>query len=401
MLVHALIPCAGSGARLAASQPKQYLPVAGAALVVHTLRVFAALPRLARIVLVVQPGDTEAATLLAAEPTLAGRVELAAVGGATRAASVAAGLGWLLARGAGVDDRVLVHDAARCGLLPADIERLLDAAGDDPAGGLLALPLPDTLKRGEGGRVVATLARGGLWLAQTPQLFALGLLERALVDAAASGAEVTDEASAVERLGLRPRLVEGSSANFKVTYAADLELAAAVLERRQRTGGEMPTSDIRVGHGDDIHALVPGRRLVLGGVDIAHHAGLLGHSDADALLHAITDALLGGAGLGDIGSHFPDDDARWQGADSRALLATALAAVHAAGWSPVNVDCTVHAQAPRLAGHRDAMRASIAALLQLPLEAVNVKAKTAERLGPVGRHEAISASAVCLLARRR
>jgi 2-C-methyl-D-erythritol 4-phosphate cytidylyltransferase/2-C-methyl-D-erythritol 2,4-cyclodiphosphate synthase len=401
MPFHALIPCAGSGARLAAGQPKQYLPVAGAALVVHTLRAFAALSRLARIVLVVQPGDAVAAALVAAEPALAGRVELAAVGGATRAASVAAGLDWLLAHGADADDRVLVHDAARCGIQAADIERLLDAAGADAAGGLLALPLPDTLKRAEDGRVAATLPRGGLWLAQTPQLFALGLLRRALAEAAAAGAEVTDEASAVERLGLQPRLVEGSSGNFKVTYAADLELAAAVLERARRAGGEMQAGDIRVGYGDDIHALVPGRRLRLGGVEIAHHAGLLGHSDADALLHAITDALLGGAALGDIGSHFPDTDARWKGADSGALLAAALAAVHAAGWTPVNVDCTVHAQAPRLGGHRDAMRASIAALLQLPPESVNVKAKTAERLGPVGRHEAISASAVCLLARRR
>ena len=159
--------------------------------------------------------------------------------------------------------------------------------------------------------------------------------------------------------------------------------------------------EYRVGLGEDVHALVPGRRLVLGGVHIPHRAGLLGHSDADALLHAITDALLGGAALGDIGSHFPDTNARWKGADSGALLAAALAAVHAAGWTPVNVDCTVHAQAPRLGGHRDAMRASIAALLQLPPESVNVKAKTAERLGPVGRHEAISSSAVCLLARRR
>ena len=163
----------------------------------------------------------------------------------------------------------------------------------------------------------------------------------------------------------------------------------------------MQATNWRVGYGDDVHALVPGRRLVLGGVEIEHRSGLLGHSDADALLHAITDALLGGAGLGDIGSHFPDDDARWKGADSRTLLSAALAAVHAAGWAPVNVDCTVHAQAPRLSPYRDAMRAQVATLLQLPPDAVNVKAKTAERLGPVGRHEAISSSAVCLLARRR
>ena len=157
--------------------------------------------------------------------------------------------------------------------------------------------------------------------------------------------------------------------------------------------------DMRIGLGEDIHALVPGRRLVLGGVEIAHHAGLLGHSDADALLHAITDALLGAAGLGDIGVHFPDTDMRWKGADSRVLLTAACAAVRAAGWEPVNVDCTVRAQAPRLGPYRDAMRASIAAALGIDDARVNVKAKTAERLGFVGREEGIATSAICLLRR--
>ncbi len=417
MAFHVLIPCAGSGARFGGACPKQYLPLAGAPLLVHTLRAFVALPRLARIVLVVQPGDAHAAAALQAEPGLQARVELAAVGGATRAASVAAGLDWLVAGGAAADDRVLVHDAARCCITAQAIARLLEQAGMDAVGGLLALPLPDTLKRAADGgvpRVAETLPREQLWLAQTPQMFALALLRRALREADAAGAAVTDEASAVERLGLQPRLVEASSDNFKVTYAADLALADAVLRARARVrGGDMeqggegesaPAAQaqfgaMRIGHGDDVHALVPGRSLRLGGIDIAHSAGLLGHSDADALLHAITDALLGAAGLGDIGQHFPDTDARWRGADSRTLLAEALRAVQGAGWTPVNVDCTVHAQAPRLSPYRDAMRASIAALLRLPPDAVNVKAKTAERLGFVGRGEGISAAAVCLLRR--
>lgn len=159
------------------------------------------------------------------------------------------------------------------------------------------------------------------------------------------------------------------------------------------------TMDWRVGLGEDIHALVPGRRLILGGVEIPHTAGLLGHSDADALLHAITDAVLGAAGLGDIGEHFPDHDPALRGADSGLLLRRAMAAVRAAGWEPVNVDCTVRAQAPRLGPHRAAMRASIAALLDLPEDRVNVKAKTAEGLGFVGRREGIATSAVCLLRR--
>jgi 2-C-methyl-D-erythritol 2,4-cyclodiphosphate synthase len=154
---------------------------------------------------------------------------------------------------------------------------------------------------------------------------------------------------------------------------------------------------LRVGEGWDVHALVPGRRLVLGGVTIPHSAGLLGHSDADALLHAITDALLGAAGLGDIGSHFPDTDPQFKGADSAVLLAEALRAVQAAGWQLVNVDSTVIAQAPRLAPHRDAMRQRVAQVLGLAPDAVNIKAKTAEKLGPVGQCLAIEARAVVLL----
>ena len=158
--------------------------------------------------------------------------------------------------------------------------------------------------------------------------------------------------------------------------------------------------DLRVGEGWDTHALVAGRPLVLGGVTIAHSHGLLGHSDADALLHAITDALLGAAGLGDIGRHFPDTDAAHAGADSRRLLAEAAARVRAAGWAIVNVDSTIVAQAPKMAPHIPAMRGCIAAALGLAAEAVNVKAKTAEKMGPVGEGRAIEARAVCLLARR-
>jgi 2-C-methyl-D-erythritol 2,4-cyclodiphosphate synthase len=157
--------------------------------------------------------------------------------------------------------------------------------------------------------------------------------------------------------------------------------------------------EYRVGLGEDVHALVPGRPLMLGGVEVAHHAGLLGHSDADALLHAITDALLGAAGLGDIGAWFPDDDPRWRGVDSRTLLEQAVQGVRRHGWEPVNVDCTIHAQAPRLAGYRESMREAIAAALGIESQGVNVKAKTAERLGFVGRQEGIAASAVCLLRR--
>jgi 2-C-methyl-D-erythritol 4-phosphate cytidylyltransferase/2-C-methyl-D-erythritol 2,4-cyclodiphosphate synthase len=381
----ALIPCAGTGQRAGAAGPKQYAPVAGRPLVAHTLDALAGVPRLRGTLVVLAPDDSVFDTLVPARPGL----WTARCGGDTRAATVRAGLEALRAQGAGDDDWVLVHDAARCLLQPAWVDRLIDACLDDPVGGLLALPLTDTLKQADGGHVAATVDRTGKWSAQTPQMFRLGRLAQAL-DAA--GACVTDEASAIEALGLRPRLVEGHPDNLKVTWPADFARAERLLET------PMNLASIRIGEGWDTHALVTGRPLVLGGVTIPHTHGLLGHSDADALLHAITDALLGGAGLGDIGRHFPDTDPAFAGADSGALLQEAARRVRAAGWAPVNVDSTIVAQAPKMAPHIGAMRERIAALLALPVDAVNVKAKTAEKMGPVGEGRAIETRAVCLLA---
>lgn len=389
MTCYALIPCAGVGARAGAAGPKQYQPLAGQVLVAHTLAALAAVPRLAATLVVLAPDDRVFETLVPSRPGL----WLARCGGATRAATVRAGLAALRERGAQDHDWVLVHDAARCLLQPAQVERLLDACLDDAVGGLLALPLADTLKQATaaGDRVAGTVDRTGKWAAQTPQMFRLALLERAL-DAASPDA--TDEASAVEALGLSPRLVASSLDNFKITWPADFALAATLLESR------MTPTPLRIGEGWDTHALVAGRPLVLGGVIIPHTHGLLGHSDADALLHAITDALLGGAGLGDIGRHFPDTDAAFAGADSGLLLQEAARRVRAAGWTPVNVDSTIVAQAPKMAPHIEAMRTCIAGLLGLPTDAVNVKAKTAEKMGSVGEGRAIETRAVCLLQRQ-
>jgi 2-C-methyl-D-erythritol 4-phosphate cytidylyltransferase len=230
---HVLIPCAGTGTRAGGSLPKQYQPVAGQALVLHTLAAFAAVaaarPALRQVLVVVAPGDT----FLSATPAWS----VLPQGGATRADTVARGLAELRARGAQDDDWVLVHDAARCLITPAQIEALMVACADDPVGGLLALPLPDTLKqagpRGEMARVQATLDRADKWLAQTPQMFRLGPLAQALTQASRSGVPVTDEASAIEALGLAPRLVPGSAQNFKVTYPEDFALAEAVLQARK------------------------------------------------------------------------------------------------------------------------------------------------------------------------
>lgn len=219
----ALIPCAGSGSRAGGAGPKQYQPVAGQPMVRHTLAAFAAVPRLQRTLVVVAPGDRFL------EPDAGASYTLADCGGATRAATVTNGLAELRRLGAGEDDWVLVHDAARCLVTPRQIVQLIEACAQDEVGGLLALKLPDTLKQEQGGRVAATLPRNDKWLAQTPQMFRLGLLQRALQQ---TGVEVTDESSAIEALGLAPRLVDGSAQNFKVTYPEDFALAEAVLTAR-------------------------------------------------------------------------------------------------------------------------------------------------------------------------
>ncbi len=220
--LHALIPCAGSGSRAGADVPKQYRPVAGRPLVVHTLAAFARVPRLASVLVVVAPGDDTLARLQG----LPASVQVADCGGSTRAASVLGGLRELRRRGAADTDWVLVHDAARCLITPALVDRLIDACLDDPVGGLLAQPLADTLKHGPQGRVAATLPRDGHWLAQTPQMFRLATLAQAIE---AVGSAVTDEAGAIEAAGLQPRLVPGSARNFKVTWPEDFALAQALL----------------------------------------------------------------------------------------------------------------------------------------------------------------------------
>ena len=384
---YALVPAAGSGSRAGLSIPKQYHVIARRRVIDHTLMALMAVPDLVGIGVVLAPQDD---TSISRDV----RVRTWRVGGATRAESVLNGLTALAHSGARDHDWVLVHDAARCLVQPADIQALIDTCQDDPVGGLLAVPLADTLKEaGADGCIDRTLPREGKWLAQTPQMFRLGALRDALQAHRDTGfAGITDEASALERCGARARLVRGSSHNIKLTYPEDFAVAQALLS-------ESDPPAWRIGEGWDVHALVPGRRLMLGGVTIPFERGLLGHSDADVLLHAITDALLGAAGLGDIGTWFPDTDERLRGADSAWLLAEAHAAVRERGWQPVNVDATVIAQAPRLGPYRAAMQARIAACLDLPPQAINVKAKTAERLGPAGQGLCIEARAVVLLQR--
>lgn len=389
----ALVPCAGVGVRACVQGPKQYVQLAGGALVSHTLSALLQVQRLQAVLVMLAPDDT---VFEREVPQFTGaRAWVVRSGGVTRAQTVANGLKALREHGAHDDDWVLVHDAARALVRPEWVNRLIDACLNDAVGGLLALPVADTLKSEEGGRSAVTVDRRGKWVAQTPQMFRLGALRDALAQA---GDAVTDDASAIEAAGRRPKLVMGDASNIKVTWPEDFARAQALL---RAAAGErsMETTTLRLGEGWDVHALVAGRPLILGGVTIPHSHGLLAHSDGDALLHAIIDALLGAAALGDIGKHFPDTDAAFKDADSVALLGEAAKRVRAAGYAIVNVDSTIVAQAPRLAPHIDAMRLRIAGALALDAERINVKAKTAEQFGAVGEGRAIEARAVCLLQR--
>jgi 2-C-methyl-D-erythritol 4-phosphate cytidylyltransferase/2-C-methyl-D-erythritol 2,4-cyclodiphosphate synthase len=381
-----VVPAAGESRRLGAPVPKQYLDIAGRTVIEHALDVLLKHAAIAGGIVVIASGDDQWPRLPA---SLRERVATT-TGGAERCHSVLAGLRGLTA--ADEQDWVLVHDAARPCLAPEDLNRLLEACRDDPVGGLLAVPLADTLKRDDGSsRSAGTVAREGLWRAQTPQMFRRGVLTEALERAIAVGETPGDEAAAIESLGLRPLLLAGSPLNIKITHPTDLAFAAALL--RDSTGGET----VRIGSGFDVHAFGPGDHVVLGGVRMAHEAGLVAHSDGDVVLHALADALLGAIGAGDIGRHFPDDDPSWRGADSRDLLRRVAGMIAAAGYRVLNCDITVLAQAPRIGPHREAMQANIAADLGLAAGAVSVKATTTEGLGFVGRGEGIAAQASVLL----
>jgi 2-C-methyl-D-erythritol 4-phosphate cytidylyltransferase / 2-C-methyl-D-erythritol 2,4-cyclodiphosphate synthase len=396
----ALVPAAGVGQRFGGNAPKQYALMAGKPMLVHTVAALLAFDAFEQVHVVVSPQDTQAnevlSPLMALHPD---RLTIVHAGGQSRAQTVRNALETLEALAATNKDEsmmVWVHDAARPAIAQPQLVSLAHALSKATAGAILATAVADTLKRAKDGSIQATVPRSALWQAQTPQCFELHQLIQALDAASAHGVVVTDEASAIEAMGLKPLIVEGSSHNFKVTNPEDAGLMEAVLTMNLINPKR---ASIAIGEGMDVHALVAGRPLILGGVTIPHHSGLLGHSDADALLHAITDALLGAAGMGDIGRLFPDTDAAYAGADSQVLLKHAYAKVAAAGWVVGNVDATIVAQAPKMAPHVTAMQANIAMCLQIENAQVNVKAKTNERLGWLGRQEGIEVRAVLMLQR--
>jgi len=287
---------------------------------------------------------------------------------------------------------VAIHDAARPLVSPELIERVVRVAAESGAA-LAALPATDTVKLGRDGQVERTLERGVVHLAQTPQVFSVALLREAYAQWEAAGrAPLTDDAQVVELYGGTVRLVSGETTNLKVTVEEDLTLAEAILAKQQ-VRVRLPRSGV----GYDVHQLAAGQRLIIGGVEIPFEKGLVGHSDADVLAHAIGDALLGAAALGDLGQHFPPSDPRYKGADSLKLLAEIRDLVERADYRLANVDSVVVAQQPRLMPFIGAMRERLAAALRIDRDRVSVKATTTEGLGFAGRGEGIAAYATVTL----
>ena len=386
MRVAAIIAAGGRGVRLGADRPKQFLDLGGRSILDLSISAVAASDRVDELVIAV-PQDHLAATT-SAWAGGAGKPLSFVAGGARRQDSVANAF----ARTSAGADIILIHDAARPFVTGEVIGRTIDAAMAHGAA-IAAVPVRDTVKQAglavaDGSRpITATIPRNSILLAQTPQAFRRDVLARALE--AGVTIDATDEAMLVERLGLPVHIVDGDSANIKVTTPEDLVEARRRSERRG-----FSTGLIRIGNGYDLHRLVAGRPLILAGVSIPFELGLDGHSDADIVCHAVTDAVLGAAAAGDIGRLFPDTDPQWKGADSIALLRGALAHVHAAGYSVSNIDVTVIAQKPKLLPYLTAMRENLAAALQVDVAAVSVKGKTNEGVDSMGRGEAMACHAV-------
>jgi 2-C-methyl-D-erythritol 4-phosphate cytidylyltransferase/2-C-methyl-D-erythritol 2,4-cyclodiphosphate synthase len=374
--VGAIIAAGGSGQR--AGVAKQWVQLGGESVLRRSARSLAACDLVDELVAVVPPGHVERGRREVAD---LGKPCQVVEGGPARADSVRNGLAAL--PGCTV---VLIHDAARPFASPALARAVVLAAARDGAA-LAAVGASDTVKLADGSRVVETIDRRAIWLAQTPQGFRAALLQRAFEAAGPLAAAATDECQLVERLGEIVTLVPGETSNFKLTTSADVARARALVE-----------APYAMGVGYDVHPFAPGRRLVLGGVEFEGD-GLLGHSDADVCAHAIGDAVLGAAGLGDIGRHFPDTDPQWKGVSSLLFLREIARKVGELGWRVGNCDVTLAARRPKIAPRAEEMRARITEALGIAPWQANVKATTTEGLGFVGRGEGIAAHAVALLVR--
>ena len=385
----ALIVAAGRGSRAGAAGPKQYLALDGQAVLRRSLSPFLAHPAINHTLVVIHHDDRDAYGECVAG--IEGRLLPPAIGGATRQESVRAGLETLAGP---APANVLIHDAARPFVDAGTIDRVLDGLGE-AVGAIPALPIHDTVKRGtEAGFIRETLDRSGLFRAQTPQGFRYPAILEAHRRAAAAGiAGLTDDAHIAEWAGLPVKLVAGSEANVKLTTSADLiEAENGLLRDRLIAQGETIT-----GNGFDVHRFCNGDHVWLCGVRVPHTHGLEGHSDADVALHALTDAILGALGAGDIGVHFPPSDAEWKGAASELFVRHAVKLATERGGRIVHADLTIIAEQPRIGPYRAAMTARLAEMLSLPQTRVSIKATTSERLGFTGRGEGLAALATATL----
>lgn len=382
-MITAIIPAAGSGRRMKANMNKQFMKIAGQPVLTRSL--LSLRESTGEFIIVARSGEEE--LCLQAIPDQIKNYKIVS-GGPSRQDSVYNALKH--AQG----DYVLIHDGSRPLASPNLVRRVIEAARCHGAA-VPALPVVETIKEVSNGFVVATLPRQRLQAVQTPQVFQKDLLHRAHLHARQQGIKATDDASLVEALGYPVAVVPGETGNIKITTPEDLSRARLLLT------GDPCLERVRIGIGYDVHQLVEGRKMILGGEHIPYAKGLLGHSDADVLVHAIIDALLGAAALGDIGRHFPDTDPGWAGADSCKLLAQVGGLLADRGLRVLNLDAVIVAQQPKISPYIPAMIINISRGLKISPADINIKATTTESLGFTGRGEGIAAQCVCLLAAAR
>jgi len=376
MKVAVLIVAAGRGHRLGEDLPKQYIALGGKSILRRTIEGFLSAPSVKFVQTVIHENDPA----LYRQATSGLSILPPVTGGKTRQQSVMRGL---QALGSHEPDIVLIHDAARPFISPEQIEKIIVKAAEHGAV-IPVLPVIDTVKRLEDGKVTATLDRATLARAQTPQAFLFKLIFMA--HRKREGKDMTDDCAVAESCGIQVLTLAGDDRNFKITTREDLIRAENMIRKN--------LTDIRSGTGFDVHAFAPGNHVILGGVRIDHDRELNGHSDADVALHALTDALLGAIGDGDIGRHFPPDDDQWKGVSSDIFLKHAARLLADKGGVIANIDLTIICEAPKITPHSAAMRRNIGEILDLDIARISVKATTTEGLGFTGRREGIAAQAI-------
>lgn len=382
---YAILLAGGSGTRMGAHINKILLPVAGIPCIVRSALALA--PFVDHLILVGRPEEKEIIFSFFKKYDIPVPVTFS-VGGETRQDSVYHGLN-SIAQMEKEDAVILIHDGARCLVDENVIQSVLDSVIIRGTG-IAAVPVIDTLREADCSNIAGrTIPRDHLWAMQTPQGARLNVLVKAFKIADKDHFIGTDDASVLAHAGIEVYLTYGSRLNLKLTTKEDIAMAESIINHH--------FPDYRVGQGYDVHQLTEGRKLILCGVEIPYHMGLLGHSDADVAVHALMDALLGAAGFGDIGHHFPDTDNQYKNIDSMYLLSKVMDLLHHSGFMPMNVDITIVAQKPKLSPYIDQMKEKLSSVLNLPVSRINVKATTTEKLGFEGRMEGISAQAVCLI----